>query len=155
MLRTTCVATIVAGGHAENALPQSASAQVNCRMLPGHDPKDVLATLKRVVADEGVAIKAVNESRASPTSPLTAEVFNPIEKLTEKMWPGVPVVPLMSTWATDAISLRTQGIPVYGVSGIFCDADDVRVHGRDERVLIASYYEGLEFLYQLVKEYTR
>ncbi len=155
MLRTTCVATLVAAGHAENALPQTATATVNCRILPGHDPKNVLETLKRVIGDDGIAVKSIKGARLSPTSPLTLEVIKPIEGLTAKMWPGVPAVPLMSTWATDAIPLRASGIPVYGVSGMFMDIDDVRIHGRDERVLVTSYYEGLEFLYRLVKEFTR
>lgn len=154
-LRTTCVATLLEGGHAENALPQSAKANINCRMLPGHDPKEVLATLKRVIANDQIAIKPVKDARPGPPSPLTPEVFGAIERLTQKMWPGVPVVPTMSTGATDAIPLRASGIPVYGVSGIFGDIDDVRAHGRDERILIQSYYDGLEFLYQLVKELTQ
>jgi acetylornithine deacetylase/succinyl-diaminopimelate desuccinylase-like protein len=151
-LRTTCVATLIEGGHAENALPQKAKATINCRMLPGHDPKDVLATLKKVVADDQLKIEPAGVAHPSPPSPLTPEVFKPIEKLTQKMWPGVPVVPSMSTGATDAVPLRGVGIPVYGVSGLFGDIDDVRMHGRDERILVQSYYEGLEFLYQLVKE---
>jgi acetylornithine deacetylase/succinyl-diaminopimelate desuccinylase-like protein len=154
-LRTTCVATLLEGGHAENALPQSAKANINCRMLPGHDPKEVLATLKRVIANDQIAIKPVKDARPGPPSPLTPEVFGAIERLTQKMWPGVPVVPTMSTGATDAIPLRASGIPVYGVSGIFGDIDDVRAHGRDERILVQSYYEGLDFLYQLVKELTQ
>jgi acetylornithine deacetylase/succinyl-diaminopimelate desuccinylase-like protein len=123
-------------------------------MLPGHDPRDVLATLKRVIADDRIAVKPVKDARPSPPSPLTPELFKPIETLTQKMWPGVPVVPSMSTGATDAIPLRASGIPVYGISGIFSDIDDVRIHGRDERILVDSYYQGLEFLYQLVKELT-
>lgn len=153
-LRTTCVATLLEGGHAENALPQMAKANVNCRMLPGSDPKVVLATLKRVIGNDQISVTPVKDARPSPPSPLTPEVFKPIEMLTQKMWPGVPVVPSMSTGATDAIPLRSSGIPVYGVSGIFGDIDDVRMHGRDERILVTSYYEGLEFLYQLVKELT-
>jgi acetylornithine deacetylase/succinyl-diaminopimelate desuccinylase-like protein len=146
---------LLEGGHAENALPQTAKATVNCRMLPGHDPADVFATLKRVVASDQVSVQAIKPARPSPASPLTPEVFQPIEKLTQKMWPGVPVVPSMSTGATDAIPLRSNDIPVYGVSGIFSDIDDVRTHGRDERIEVQSYYDGLEFLYELVKELTR
>jgi acetylornithine deacetylase/succinyl-diaminopimelate desuccinylase-like protein len=153
-LRTTCVATQLEGGHAENALPQTAKAVVNCRILPGHDPAAVLQTLQRVVASGQVSVEPVEPAVLSPPSPLTPEVFKPIEKLTQKMWPGIPVVPLMSTGATDAIFLRSKGIPVYGVSGIFSDIDDVRTHGRDERIAIQSYFDGLEFLYQLVKELT-
>jgi acetylornithine deacetylase/succinyl-diaminopimelate desuccinylase-like protein len=155
MLRTTCVATEVKAGHAPNALPQSAKATINCRMLPGRDPKQVERTLREVIADDRIAMKQLREPRISPPSPLTREVFGPIEKLTQKMWPGVPVVPLMSTGATDAVFPRSAGIPVYGVSGIFGDIDDVRIHGRDERIAIQSYYDSLEFLYQLVKELTR
>lgn len=151
-LRTTCVATLLEGGHAENALPQSARATVNCRILPGHDPAEVLRTLQRVVADEQIAIAPLKAARPSPPSPLAPEVFEPIERITQKMWPGVAVVPSMSTGATDAIPLRSSGIPVYGVSGLFGDIDDVRIHGRDERIAITAYYEGLEFLYELVKE---
>jgi len=154
-LRTTCVATQLEGGHAENALPQTAKAVVNCRILPGHDPAAVLQTLQRVAASNQVSIQPVEPAVPSPPSPLTPEVFKPIEKLTQKMWPGIPVVPLMSTGATDAIFLRSNGIPVYGVSGIFSDIDDVRTHGRDERIAIQSYYDGLEFLYQLVKELSK
>jgi acetylornithine deacetylase/succinyl-diaminopimelate desuccinylase-like protein len=154
-LRTTCVATLIEGGHAENALPQTAKANVNCRMLPGSDPKEVMATLKRVIANDQIAIAPVKPAKPSPTSPLTKEVFGPIESLTQKFWPGVPVVPMMCTGATDAIPLRGGGIPVYGVSGIFGDIDDVRIHGRDERISVEAYYEGLEFLYQLVKELSK
>jgi acetylornithine deacetylase/succinyl-diaminopimelate desuccinylase-like protein len=154
-LRTTCVATLIEGGHAENALPQTAKANVNCRMLPGSDPKEVMATLKRVIANDQIAVAPVKPAKPSPPSPLTKEVFGPIESLTQKFWPGVPVVPMMSTGATDAIPLRGGGIPVYGVSGIFGDIDDVRIHGRDERISVEAYYEGLEFLYQLVKELSK
>jgi acetylornithine deacetylase/succinyl-diaminopimelate desuccinylase-like protein len=155
MLRTTCVATEVKAGHAPNALPQSAKATINCRMLPGHDPRAVEQVLKQVIADERISMKQLRVPRLAPASPLNATVFKPIEKLTQSMWPGVPVVPLMSTGATDAVFPRSAGIPVYGVSGIFGDIDDVRIHGRDERILITSYYESLEFLYRLVKEYSR
>ncbi len=154
-LRTTCVATLLEGGHAENALPQTAKATVNCRMLPGDKTQDVQATLKRVIGNDSIEIKPVKPARPSPPSPLTPEVFGAIERLTQKMWPSVPVVPIMSTGATDAIPLRSSGIPVYGVSGLFGDIDDVRIHGRDERIAIQSYYDGLEFLYQLVKELTK
>jgi acetylornithine deacetylase/succinyl-diaminopimelate desuccinylase-like protein len=154
MLRTTCVVTEVKAGHAPNALPQSAKATINCRMLPGHDPRAVEQVLKQVIADERISMKELRVPRLAPASPLNATVFKPIEKLTQSMWPGVPVVPLMSTGATDAVFPRSVGIPVYGVSGIFGDIDDVRIHGRDERILITSYYESLEFLYRLVKEYT-
>ncbi len=150
-MRTTCVATMLDGGHAENALPQRATAVVNCRILPGEDPAQVLRTLTDVVDDSRISFTPMNDADPSPPSPLTPEVLGPIEEITEAMWPGVPVIPTMSTGATDGLYLRLAGIPVYGVSGIFGDVDDVRAHGRDERILIRSFHDGLEFLYRLVK----
>lgn len=152
MLRTTCVATQLEGGHAPNALPQLARANVNCRVLPDHDVRDVHATLVRLVADTAVHLSPVPEARGGPVSPLTDEVLGPIERLTKEMWPGIPVVPFMSTGATDGRPLRKAGIPTYGVSGLFGDMDDSRAHGRDERMLIKSFFDGQEFLYRLVKE---
>jgi acetylornithine deacetylase/succinyl-diaminopimelate desuccinylase-like protein len=150
VLRTTCVATRLEGGHAENALPQTARATVNCRIFPGSDPKDVQRTLESVVGDEGVRLSPVLPASPSLPSPLLPEVMGPIEKITGEMWPGVPVVPTMSTGATDGLYLRNAGIPTYGVSGIFGDVDDARAHGKDERLLVSSFYEGREFLHQLV-----
>ncbi len=150
-LRTTCVATLVEGGHAENALPQLARANVNCRLQPNHDPDEVEETLRRLAAPFSVDVERRREATPSPPSPLTGEVLGAIERVTEEMWPGVPVLPVMSAGATDAVYLRNAGIPVYGVSGIFGDVDDVRVHGRDERIRIDHFHEGQEFLYRLVK----
>ena len=150
-LRTTCVATLLEGGHAQNALPQLARANVNCRIFPGHDPADVLATLSELAAPFDVTVEPRGEVTPSPASPLTDEVLGPIERVTGEMWPGVRVLPVMSTGATDALYLRNAGIPVYGVSGLFGDMDDVRAHGRDERIRIESFFEGQEFLYRLVK----
>jgi acetylornithine deacetylase/succinyl-diaminopimelate desuccinylase-like protein len=152
MLRTTCVATRLEGGHAPNALPQLARANVNCRVLPDHDVKDVHAALVRLAGDTAVHVSAAPQARGAPPSPLTDEVLRPIERLTSEMWPGVPVVPVMSTGATDGRPLRQNGIPTYGVSGLFGDMDDSRAHGRDERMLVKSFFEGHEFLYRLVKE---
>jgi acetylornithine deacetylase/succinyl-diaminopimelate desuccinylase-like protein len=155
MLRTTCVATMLSGGHARNALPQTATANVNCRMAPGHDPTDVREALLKAANDTGVHIsRAPAMERASP-SPLSAEVMGPIEKVTRDVFgPTVAVIPTMGTGATDSKYLRAIGIPGYGVSGIFGDPNDGRAHGKDERVLIKSYYDGQEFLYRLVKEMT-
>ena len=150
-LRTTCVATLLEGGHAQNALPQTARANVNCRILPGHEPADVQARLETLAAPFDVQVEARGMATPSPASPLTPEVLEPIERITQEMWPGVPVLPVMSTGATDGLYLRREGIPVYGVSGIFGDMDDVRAHGQDERILIEHFYEGQEFLYRLVK----
>jgi acetylornithine deacetylase/succinyl-diaminopimelate desuccinylase-like protein len=150
-LRTTCVATMLGGGHAPNALPQTARANVNCRMLPGDDPVEVQRAIAGALADERIAVTPVGQARPSAPSPLRPDVVGPIEKITNEMWPGVPVIPTMATGATDGLFLRNAGIPTYGVSGIFMDVDDVRAHGRDERLGVKEFYEGREFLYRLVK----
>jgi acetylornithine deacetylase/succinyl-diaminopimelate desuccinylase-like protein len=151
LLRTTCVATQLAGGHAENALPQMARATVNCRVLPDESADAVQKTLVKILADDKITVTPIQPARPSPPSPLTPAVMGAVEQITQAMWPGVPVVPVMSTGATDALYLRGAGIPVYGVDGIFEDIDDIRAHGRDERLSVASFYEGQEFLYRLVK----
>ncbi len=153
-LRTTCVATLLQGGHANNALPQRAQATVNCRILPDHDPADVEMQLQALAAPFDVTVTPEGNATPSPPSPLTEEVLGPIQGVTEQMWPGVPVLPVMSTGATDGLYLRNAGIPVYGVSGLFHDADDVRAHGQDERILIQHFFEGQEFLFRLVKALT-
>ena len=154
-LRTTCVATMLSGGHAENALPQRARANVNCRILPGVPVENVRDALEAAIADNQVSITPVAEARPSPPSPLTPQVLGPIERITEELWPGVPVLPTMSTGATDGLYLRNAGIPVYGVSGLFSDIDDNRAHGQNERILIRSYLDGQEFLYRLTKALSR
>jgi acetylornithine deacetylase/succinyl-diaminopimelate desuccinylase-like protein len=153
MLRTTCVATMLAGGHARNALPQAASANVNCRMAPGHDPADVRARIVQAIGDTGVSVSPAPAMSHAAPSPLAPEIMQPIEKLTHELFgPNVLVIPTMGTGATDSRYLRAVGIPGYGVSGLFGDPNDNRAHGRDERVLIKSYYDSEEFLYRLVKE---
>jgi acetylornithine deacetylase/succinyl-diaminopimelate desuccinylase-like protein len=150
-MRTTCVATRLEGGHAENALPQTARATVNCRMLPGADPKEIAQTLVRVLDDDKIGVTPIGEPRPSQPSPLRPDVMGSIERITSEMWPGVPVIPTMSTGATDGLYLRNAGIPVYGVDGLFNETDDTRAHGRDERIGVKEFYEGREFLYRLVK----
>jgi acetylornithine deacetylase/succinyl-diaminopimelate desuccinylase-like protein len=149
--RTTCVATRLEAGHANNALPQTATAIVNCRMLPDEKLAGVLAALRRVVADTAVAISVVQDPVPSPPSPLVPEVLQPVERITAAMWPDAVVVPSMETGATDGLYLRNAGMPVYGVSGVPLDEDDIRAHGRDERIRVAAFYQGLEFSYRLVK----
>ncbi len=155
LLRTTCVATMVQAGHAENALPQSARATVNCRILPGQEPQEVEQALRRVIADEGVTMSTAADSPigdvGSPASPLNPEVMKATKAATETMWPGVPVVPVMSRGASDGRFLRRAGMPVYGISGIAHDTDDIRAHGKDERVGVTALFEGREFMYRLVK----
>jgi acetylornithine deacetylase/succinyl-diaminopimelate desuccinylase-like protein len=151
MMRSTCVATQLTGGHAENALPQQARAVVNCRLLPGADPRAVEQTLKQVVADEGIVFTTIWEPVASPASPLRPDLMAAVERHTTEMWPGAIVLPFMSTGATDGLYLRNAGIPTYGVEGMFTEANDVRAHGKDERVGIKAFYDAREFLYRLVK----
>jgi acetylornithine deacetylase/succinyl-diaminopimelate desuccinylase-like protein len=150
MLRTTCVATMVSAGHAPNALPQRATANVNCRILPGQDPAGVERTLRSAIADPAVTIAPVKPAKPSDPSPLRPDVMQAIARITEEMWPGVAVVPVMSTGATDGLYFRQAGIPIYGVSGLFGDMDDVRAHGRDERMGVKEFYDGQEFLWWLV-----
>jgi acetylornithine deacetylase/succinyl-diaminopimelate desuccinylase-like protein len=153
-LRTTCVATLLEGGHAENALPQSAQATVNCRMLPGTDPAEVEATIRRLVADSTIAVEALRPSIPSPASPLPPEVDRVIAQVTRTMWGALPIVPIMETGATDGLFLRNAGMPVYGVSGLFIDptiVDDNRAHGLDERIGVRQFYDQLEFTYRLLK----
>jgi acetylornithine deacetylase/succinyl-diaminopimelate desuccinylase-like protein len=153
LMHTTCVATRLEGGHADNALPQAARALVNCRILPQENAKDTQAALARAVGDPQVKITPVGDYKPSPPSPLNSQVMRPIERVTSEMWHGTPVVPLMGTGATDSLYFRQVGIPMYGVSGLFGDIDDNRAHGRDERVAIKSLYEAQEFLYELVKAF--
>ena len=151
VLRTTCVATLLEGGHAENALPQMARATINCRVIPGETPADILHTLERVIDDPTLTVSAVSDYPPSPVSPLRPDLMQTVEHITNDMWPGVPVVPVMATGGTDGVFLRIAGMPTYGISGLFEDIDDVRAHGRDERLAVTAFYQGREFLYRLVK----
>ena len=151
LMRTTCVATRLEGGHADNALPQSARATVNCRILPDESADEVRNTIVNVLNDPGIDVTWIDKARPSPPSPLTPEVMRPIEEVTSEFWPGVPVMPLMATGASDSLYLRNAGIPSYGVSGLFSEIGDNRAHGRDERVGIPQFYESAQFLYTLVK----
>jgi acetylornithine deacetylase/succinyl-diaminopimelate desuccinylase-like protein len=150
-LRTTCVATMVNAGHAENALPQSAKATVNCRILPHDDPADIDRQLKQVIGNDKISVRYVNQPLASPASPLSGDLVKTVDTLTQQMW-NVPVIPAMSTGATDSRFMRNAGIPMYGVSGLFTEPADYRAHGLDERIEIARLYDGREFLYRLVKQ---
>jgi len=150
-LRTTCVATMLEAGHAVNALPQLARARVNCRIMPGEPVDEVEATLKRVVDDDQIGITRLDQPVLSAPSALHAEIMGAIEKLTAEFWPGAVVLPVMSSGATDGSYLRNAGIPTYGHSGLAGDINDVRAHGRDERILKASLFTGDEYLYRLVK----
>ncbi len=154
MMRTTCVATMVNAGHAPNALPQRAEANVNCRILPGETLASVRDQLIAVFADDKIAVSMVGvPSPVSPPPPLTKTILGPIQQVSAKMWPGVPLVPAMSTGATDSRFTNAAGIPSYGLSGIFGDPDGGGVHGLNERIRVRSLYEGRDFLNAVVKLY--
>jgi len=161
LLHTTCVATMLSGGHAANALPQTARANVNCRIFPGEDPQDVLHALERVANDPKVKVSIVAQIGpdgnvtpvvAVPPSPLLPEVTQAMEKTLSLTWPGVPYVTTMSTGATDGKYMRIDGIPTYGISCLFFQRNDSRAHGKDERLGAQDFYDGVEFNYKLIKE---
>ncbi|HEX5378040.1 MAG TPA: M20/M25/M40 family metallo-hydrolase [Phenylobacterium sp.] len=154
MMRTTCVATMVNAGHAPNALPQRAQANVNCRILPGQKIEDVRDQLAKVLADDKISISLVGEpSPVSPPPPLSKAIVGPVEQVSKELWPGVPLVPAMSTGATDGRFTNAAGIPTYGLSGMFGDPDGGGAHGLNERIRVRSLYEGRDFLYKVVKLY--
>ena len=154
-LRTTCVATQLEGGHASNALPQLAAASVNCRVLPEDSIEYVKSTLEKVVADPQVKVTIVGDVPKGPASPMRPDIMKAVGRITDTMWPGVPTIPIMVMGATDGRSLRIVGIPTYGVQGFFMDRDDIRFHGRDERMGVQAFYEGQQFLYELVKSLSK
>lgn len=151
-LRTVCTATTAVAGHAENALPQRATATIQCRLLPDEDPAAVRRALVERVADARVTVTPRGEAPTpAPASPVEPELFAAVEATAAAMWPGVPVVPVMDPWTTDGVHFRRAGVPVYGVSGIAFDIDDVRAHGQDERIAVAAFEQGLEFMYRLMR----
>lgn len=148
--RTTCVATGIEGGHAENALPQTATAVINCRVLPQMSVELVKATLMDIVAPFDVSLEQIDIARASPPSPLTEAIMRPVRSIASEMWPGITVEPEMSTGATDGLFVRSVGIPVYGVSAIAEEPDDIRAHGQDERIAVESFNDALQYWYRLL-----
>jgi len=155
IMHTTCVATRLDAGHANNALPQMARANVNCRILPGHSVEEVQATLAKVLDEPKISITPVLTgaiiAQMNPPSPLRPDVMGALEKVTQEMWPGVPVVPVMEAGASDGAYSRAAGIPTYGISGMWMDPNDDRSHGRDERLAVWSFYVGVDFYYRFVK----
>ena len=150
-LRTTCVATMLEGGHAVNALPQLATAKVNCRIMPGEPIEGVKATLEKVLDDDQIKVTQMEQGVLSAPSALHEEIMGAIGKLSKEFWPTAVILPVMSAGATDGSYLRNAGIPTYGHSGLAGDINDFRAHGKDERVAVKSFYEGQEYLYRLVK----
>jgi acetylornithine deacetylase/succinyl-diaminopimelate desuccinylase-like protein len=155
------VATRLSAGHANNALPQRAEAIVNCRVLPGHSAEDIRQTLIGIFADPKVAVKYVSDGgQVSDTAPARKAfppvmtppaLLKPLEKIAAEMWPGAPVIPGMSAGASDAIYTLAAGIPSYGIGGMAVDEDDIRAHGKDERVRTAAYYDNVKFFYLYIK----
>ncbi len=152
ILHTTCVATQLAGGHAENALPQRARAIIQCRIMPSDTIQGVQRMVERALGDPGIKVSLTNPVVSGPESPLPPRITNAVTKIVNQMWPGVMVMPVMSAGASDSLYTLSAGIPSYGISGTFGDIDDGRAHGRDERTSVAGFYEGLEFTYRFMKE---
>ncbi len=154
MLRTTCVATLLDGGHANNALPQRAGANVNCRIFPGVSAEAVRVALEKAIADPKMTVKQVDDrGPAAVPPPLDPKIVGPAEKLLAKYYPGVPLAPVMSTGATDGIYLGAIGIPSYGPPGLYGDPDGNGAHGLNERAIVKAVYTGRDYLYNLVKAY--
>lgn len=152
LLRTTCAPTVLQGGHAPNALPQRATAVFSCRILPGHASADVLRSVAQTIADDKIEVKWESIEAADwPASPVRPEVLSAMNEVAQRLWPGVSSMPILEPGASDGRFLRGVGIPTYGISGVFIDLDDVREHGRDERIRVRDFYGGLEFYDQFVK----
>jgi acetylornithine deacetylase/succinyl-diaminopimelate desuccinylase-like protein len=163
-LRTTCVATMLEGGHAPNALPQSAAANINCRIFPGHSQEEIRQALIKVINDPAVSVRAKNlqgevtdhdsprEAMAVP--PLRDDVMKSLRNVSQQMWPGTTVIPIMETGSSDNIYTMAEGLPSYGICGVAIDRNDERMHGRDERVKAEAFYDGLEFYYLFLKSLT-
>jgi acetylornithine deacetylase/succinyl-diaminopimelate desuccinylase-like protein len=163
-LRTTCVATMLAGGHAANALPQRATANVNCRIFPGHTQEEIRLALAKLFNDPALSVRYQNEEgevfdhgsarNAMAVPPLRPDVMQALNKTSQTLWPGSTVIPIMEVGASDSVFTMAAGIPSYGICGVAIDRDDSRMHGKDERVRAEALYEGLQFYYLLLKELT-
>ncbi len=164
MSHTTCVATRLNAGHANNALPQLAQANVNCRILPGHSIGEVMQSLVKIFNDPAITVRYVDDAgnvldhipdrKAFPPVMPPESILRPLERVTDSLWPGAPVIPIMDTGASDSIYTMAAGIPSYGISGIAIDQDEVRAHGKDERVRVKSFYDGVDFYYRYLKALT-
>jgi acetylornithine deacetylase/succinyl-diaminopimelate desuccinylase-like protein len=154
-VRTTCVATMLQAGHARNALPAVATANVNCRILPGHTSDETSMALIEALKDPNISVTPIVSrgagADATKPSPLRPDVMGPLEKISAELWPGVPVVPQMDPGASDNSILRARGIPAYGIVGVFTDVEDDRSHGKDERIRVASFYAGVDFYYRFIR----
>jgi acetylornithine deacetylase/succinyl-diaminopimelate desuccinylase-like protein len=164
VMRTTCVATMLSGGHARNALPGRAEANVNCRILPGHSQEEIRLQLVKLFNDPSLTIRYRgldgelmdhgSDRKAMAPPPLRDDVMNALRSVSAKLWPGFVVLPIMEAGASDSIHTMNAGIPSYGICGEAIERSDDRAHGKDERVKIDSYYTGVEFYYQFLKTLT-
>ncbi len=151
LLRSTCTATMLEGGHAENALPQRAMATIQCRVIPGETPEQIMHTLAQVIHDPAVTVTSLSHITLSPESRITADILTPLQQVVHGLWPEVMVVPQMSPGASDSIYTRAAGMQTFGIDGMFSDIDDDRFHGRDERISVQAFKEELDFTYQLMR----
>ena len=154
LMRTTCVATVMEGGNSINALPQSAKATVNCRVLPGIPQSDIEKNIVQVLSDTQINVSVRMEMKSGPASPVNPEIMGKVEQVTHKLWPGIPVLPVMGVGASDGKYLRAAGMPTYGISGVFLDVDDFRMHGKDERIRVDDFYDGLDYNYEIIKAFS-
>ncbi len=160
IMHTTCVATRLSAGHANNALPQTAQANVNCRIVPGHSTEEIRQELEKVLADPKISVRevggigGVTNRKSFAPPPLRPDVFQPLEKVVGSMWPGLPVIPDMATGASDGVYTNAAGLPTYCVSGEAIDRDDIRAHGKDERIRVEAFYRAVDFYYRFLKAVT-
>jgi acetylornithine deacetylase/succinyl-diaminopimelate desuccinylase-like protein len=154
LLRTTCVATVMEAGNSINALPQSAKATVNCRLLPGTTQEEVINKIIDLLGDSQIVISVIIPLINSPVSGLNPEVLQTVKQVSDKLWPGIPVLPVMGVGASDGKYLRAAGILTYGISGVFLDVDDFRMHAKDERIRVEDLYDGLEYNYEIIKAFS-
>jgi acetylornithine deacetylase/succinyl-diaminopimelate desuccinylase-like protein len=155
LMRSTCITTVVDAGNSVNALPQSAKATINCRLLPGVTEEEAKNRVVQVLSDTGIHVSVRMELKSGPASPVNQEIMGKVEQVTKKRWPGIPVLPVMGVGASDGKYLRAAGMPTYGVSSVFLDVDDFRMHARDERIRVEDFYEGLEYNYEIIKAFSK
>ena len=155
LMRSTCITTVVDAGNSVNALPQSAKATINCRLIPGVGEEETEKKIIQVLSDTGIHVSIRMELKSGPPSPVTPEIMNKVEQITKKLWPGIPVLPVMGVGASDGKYLRAAGMPTYGISGVFLDVDDFRMHARDERIRVDDFYDGLDYNQELIKIFSR
>src|SRR5664279_3440842 len=154
LMRSTCITTVVDAGNSVNALPQSAKATVNCRLLPGVTEEEAKSRVVQILGDTAIHVTVRMELKSGPASPVSQEIMDKVEQVTKKLWPDIPILPVMGVGASDGKYLRAAGMPTYGISGVFLDVDDFRMHARDERIRVDDFYEGLGYNYELIKAFS-